>query len=132
MTIDAQPEHPTFATVVTCMDGRIQLPIIHDLQRRLGVRYVDLITEVGPVGQLADSDDPNLLESVLQKIDISRTAHGSGVVAVVAHHDCAGNAVSSDLQQQQVHRTIQQLQSRQPAMRYVGLWVDEHWTVQEI
>ena len=127
-----ESERHTFATAVTCLDGRIQLPIIHYLQQDLGIRYVDLITDAGPVGRLADYRDSTTLEVVLNNIEISRTAHGSGVVAVVAHYDCAGNSVSTETQQQQVRITIQRLRSRQTAMRYLGLWVDEHWTVQKL
>ena len=40
----------SFCTVVNCMDGRVQLPVIRYLQERFEVPYVDSITEVGPSG----------------------------------------------------------------------------------
>ena len=37
-----------FYTVINCMDGRVQLPVIKYLQKRFNVEYVDSITEAGP------------------------------------------------------------------------------------
>ncbi|HOP76783.1 MAG TPA: hypothetical protein PLD05_04790 [Thermogutta sp.] len=40
----------SFATVVNCMDGRTQGPVISYLKERFGVDYVDNSTEAGPDG----------------------------------------------------------------------------------
>jgi len=37
-----------FCTVINCIDGRIQLPVIEYLKIRFNVEYVDTITEAGP------------------------------------------------------------------------------------
>ena len=44
----------SFCTVVNCMDGRVQLPVIRYLQDRIEVLYVDSVTEPGPVRSLAE------------------------------------------------------------------------------
>jgi hypothetical protein len=43
----------TFCTVVNCIDGRVQLPVIEFLKNRFGVDFVDCITEAAPVRILA-------------------------------------------------------------------------------
>jgi len=43
-----------FATAINCMDGRCQLPVIEWMKKRYGVEYVDMITEPGPDGVLAE------------------------------------------------------------------------------
>ena len=43
----------SFCTVISCIDGRVQLPVITYLQNRFGVKFVDNVTEAGPVGVLS-------------------------------------------------------------------------------
>ena len=33
----------SFCTAVTCIDGRVQLPVIHYLTRRFHVEFVDIV-----------------------------------------------------------------------------------------
>ena len=47
----------TFFTVINCIDGRIQLPVIQYLQQKYNVEFIDSITEVGPNLILADNID---------------------------------------------------------------------------
>ncbi len=91
----------TFATVINCMDGRVQEPVIAWMKQHYKVDYVDDITEPGPICMLTDCADPSAVESIRRRLDISINKHGSHVVAVVAHHDCAGNPVSKE---QQLHQ----------------------------
>ena len=37
-----------FCTVINCMDGRVQLPVIRHMKERFNAEYVDSITEPGP------------------------------------------------------------------------------------
>ena len=46
-----------FATAITCMDGRIQIPVIEYIKSNYGVDYVDVITEPGPNKILSDNTD---------------------------------------------------------------------------
>ncbi len=52
-----------FGTVINCMDGRVQLPVIAYLQKRFNVTYVDTITEAGPNLLLAQGEDLQLFSS---------------------------------------------------------------------
>ncbi len=121
-----------FATVVTCMDGRIQLPVITYLQERFGVEYIDTITESGPVGLLAADPESEISRAIYRRIDISLEAHQSDGIAVVAHYDCAGNPVDEARQREQLGTCLDVLRNRYPAVKLVGLWVDETWSVCEV
>jgi len=46
-----------FCTLVHCMDGRIQEPIIKYLKENYGATYVGTITEAGSCKILADNSD---------------------------------------------------------------------------
>jgi carbonic anhydrase len=118
-----------FVTVINCMDGRTQLPVIQWLQAQTGADYVDTITEPGPVKILAENQDRLLVDSIRRRVAISKEKHGSNLVAVVAHYDCAGNPVDEPTQRQQLTQAIKTVAGWGFGVKLVGLWVDEHWQV---
>ncbi|GEM_PF-148939 len=122
----------SFATVVNCMDGRVQLPVIRYLQGRFGVEHVDSVTEAGPCRILAENDPPELCRSILSRVEISVRKHRSRGIAVVAHFDCAGNPAPRDDQVGQVREAVQRLRERFAGVETIGLWVGEDWRVREI
>lgn len=122
----------SFCTAINCMDGRTQLPVNEYLRQRLGVDYVDTITEPGPVRILADEPQSESAESILKRVDISVHKHGSRCIAMVAHHDCAGNRADEKAQRDQSQRAIQFLRGRYPSIQFLSLWVDSTWSVSQI
>ncbi len=118
-----------FCTLINCMDGRIQLPLIDFMRERFGAEFVDNITEPGPVQIFADGNEKELLERTLKKIDISITLHGSKVIAIAAHPDCAGNPVDDSLQKEQLKEAFSFLRGEYPNIEIVALWVERNKTV---
>ena len=121
-----------FATAINCMDGRVQLPVIKWICERYGVDYVDMVTEAGPVKILADNGDAVLLESMRKRVEISVNKHGSRIVAIVAHFDCAGNPVEKDVQIGQIKKSFETVRSWGFEVEMIGLWVDENWEVNQV
>ncbi len=122
----------TFATVINCMDGRIQEPVIAWMKQHHGVAYVDDVTEPGPICMLENCADPSGVESIRRRVDISVNKHGSRVVALVAHHDCAGNPVDKPQQLRQLAGAIQTVQDWGYGVQVIGLWVDDNWVVHPV
>ena len=122
----------SFCTVVNCMDGRVQLPVIAFLQDYFKAEFVDSITEPGPVRIFDEKTDPTMLKSILARVDISVNHHGSGGIAVCAHPDCAGNPVDENGQKQQIKDSVKYLEKTYPGIKIVGLWVDSKWIVNKI
>ncbi|HHI02777.1 MAG TPA: hypothetical protein ENL22_04595 [candidate division Zixibacteria bacterium] len=122
----------TFATAINCMDGRVQLPVIEYLKNKLGVDYVDMITEPGPIKYLAENNDKTTVESIRKRVEISAVKHGSKVVAIVGHDDCAGNPVERDIQLEQIKKSIELAKSWGFAVQLLSLYVNERWEVEEI
>ncbi len=114
------------------MDGRIQLPVIKFLQARFSAEYVDLITEAGPNLILATRRDCDLVESIQARLKISVSKHDSVGIAVAGHHDCAGNPASKVEQHKHIKNSIMFLRQYYKDLEIIGLWVDEHWVVQEV
>ncbi|APF20807.1 hypothetical protein Calab_1082 [Caldithrix abyssi DSM 13497] len=121
-----------FCTVINCMDGRVQLPVIQYLQNRFNCEYVDVISEPGPNRILAEQTDSTLIASILSRLTISVDKHQSRQIAVVGHHDCAGNPVSKETQLEHLHKAVQFIARRYPEHTVIGLWVDENWRVEEV
>ena len=62
-----------YASCLNCMDGRVQLPTILWIKENYKIDYVDVITEAGMDGILAN-ESVNI-DSILQKVDISIDKH---------------------------------------------------------
>ena len=114
----------SFCTAINCIDGRVQLPVVKYLQERLGVQYVDMVTEAGPVRYLAGPEDSGAKASILRRVGMSVEAHGSTVVAVVAHADCAGNPADREHQIRELDLSVKCVAERFPGVAVLGLWID--------
>jgi len=121
-----------FATVINCMDGRTQLPVIEWAKREYGVNYVDTITEPGPVRILAEGTDAAALASIRRRLGISVGKHGSSRVAIVAHADCAGNAVDRQTQLTQLRSAAATALSWGMGVQVDLLWLGSDWQVERV
>lgn len=121
----------SFCTTISCIDGRIQLPVVAYLQKRFGVDYVDNITEAGPVGILSRDYESADALSIYKRVEISIQAHASIGIAIVAHHDCAGNPIPDSEQIQQISQCLRILSARFTQLEVIGLWIDKDWKVQD-
>ncbi|MFC0523525.1 carbonic anhydrase [Pontibacillus salicampi] len=121
----------TFATAINCMDGRVQDPVTEWMRSQYAVDYVDMITEAGPTKYMLEADG-EALEALQAKVRISAHNHGSEVIAIVAHHDCAGNPVSKEEQYIQVRDVVEMIQAWDMNLKVIGLFVNENWTVETI
>jgi len=112
------------------MDGRPQRKVADYLSTALGVRHLDTITTAGLVKHIAE--DTRQTETLLENVGISMKAHGSNKIAVVAHHDCAGNPAPDRVQKQQVASAIARLNETYPRAEVIGIWLDAQWIVERI
>ena len=118
-----------FATSVSCMDGRIQIPLTNWIKENFSVDYVDTITEPGIDKQVADNTD---LESIKTKVGISINKHESELIIVSGHYDCAGNPVSNEEHITQIKKGIEVISSWNLGVKVVGVWVDATWKINTV
>ena len=118
-----------FATSISCMDGRIQIPINDWIKKNYSVDYVDTITEPGVEKKIAESID---VEQIKSKAEISIYKHKSDVIIVSGHHDCAGNPVSKEEHLAQIKNSIGVIESWKFPAKVLGIWVNDQWEVEQI
>jgi hypothetical protein len=118
----------TFATAITCIDGRVQQPVADWVRLHANVRYVDLITELGPDKALSEGNTEVIAE-IVRKAWFSITHHGSSIVALSGHDTCAANPVSKEEHFEQIIEGVRVLISYELPVRIVGLWVNEWGSV---
>jgi len=119
-----------FATLINCMDGRVQEPANAWMKNKTGADFIDVITEAGPDRLMASTATASRL--ILKRILVSRDRHKSDQLALVAHHDCAGNPVSKAAHLQDLNRAAKILATWNLGMNIMLLWVDENWEVELI
>lgn len=123
-------EDNKFATCLNCMDGRVQLPTIQWIKKHYQVDYIDMITEAGMDGVL--TNEGINAEGVLQKINISLDQHGSRIICIVGHHDCAGNPVDDEAHKSQIRMAAQRLKELKSFCQIIGLWISGKLLVEKI
>ena len=122
----------SFCTVINCMDGRVQVPVIRYLQERFNADYVDSITEPGPNRVLAEDRDSAQVQSIFDRLRISVEKHNSVGIAIVGHHDCAGNPAAKETQFKHIEAAVTRIGNSYSDVQTIGLWVDQDWTVHEV
>ncbi len=117
-----------FATAINCMDGRAQEPVIEYAKKVFGADHVDMITEPGPNKILSEREDAATIGSLKKRVKISVETHGSKIIIIAAHHDCAGNPVDESTQKEHLRKAVDTIFSWNfPVKKVIALWLDENF-----
>lgn len=68
----------------------------------------------------------------MRNLAVSIDVHGSKQIAVVAHHDCAGNPVPDKTQKAQVTLAVRKLRDGFPDSEVIGLWVSGRSIIERV
>tara|TARA_B100001750_G_scaffold179824_1_gene148191 strand:+ start:382 stop:723 length:342 start_codon:yes stop_codon:yes gene_type:complete len=113
------------------MDGRIQESVADYIKKKYNVLFVDMITDAGPVKILSNKKTDNLA-SIISCIEISLKKHKSKGIAIVAHHDCAGNPIPDEEQKKLLQKAVTLLVNKYVNVSVCGLWVNKNREVEKI
>jgi carbonic anhydrase len=120
----------TRAVCLNCIDGRVQIPVIHWIKQHCQVDHVDMVTEPGMNGLLANEDHP--IESIIKKLRLSIDNNNARVIVIVGHYDCRGNPVIEALHREQIRLAVERVQKAFGAFDLIGLWVNEKWKAERV
>lgn len=128
----ANPRVParSVATAITCIDGRVHHPVVQWMKAAYGVDDIDLITEPAPERALSQAWLKEL--DLKQKAGLTVQAHGSRVLAIVAHHDCAGNPARGEPQRAELRKAVRKARAWHLFDAVVGLWLNEARQVEPV
>lgn len=121
-------EEKRFACAINCMDGRVQEAVRAYLREHHGVTYVDMVTEAGPVKTLANNQQWRSIDGIKDRVKISVAKHGSPVIALVAHDECAGNPVAKEQQLRDLRAACKTVEDFGFNATVILLWVERPWT----
>lgn len=121
---------PKYATCLNCIDGRSQVPVIKWITLNYPFDFVDMITEPGMDGKLADENFN--IDEILIKVDISIEAHNSKDIFVVGHYDCAANPTDKKTHIKQIKLAVERIKDLRPQSKVIGIWVESQDLVEFI
>ena len=122
-----------FACALNCMDGRVQMPVIKYMQKNFDVEFVDMVTRPGINGILAKRTNLAGIERIKSNVLISVLNHGSKVVSIVGHAECAGNPGDKEMHIRHLIDAKKTVESFGLPIHIPLLWIGNDWTtVQEI
>ncbi len=121
--------HGRFVTVLNCIDGRVQFPVLKWMKDSLQADYVDSVTEPGADKVLSEGTLAEI-ERIKSKVLISTSGHHSKTVALVGHYDCAANPGPQEMHTRQINKGIDVIKNWGLGVRVLGLWVGENWDVE--
>jgi len=129
LTSDSRPLR--FALAITCIDGRVQRPVVDYIRRKYGVDYVDLITEPGPEWALTDTTRGGIQAAIHRNARFSVEGHDAELIAVTAHDDCLGNDADPGTRLAQLRAAQQVVTGWDLGVDIIGLWVHMDGKVEE-
>ncbi|HJM79224.1 MAG TPA: carbonic anhydrase [Nitrosopumilus sp.] len=114
----------SFATSLSCMDGRVQIPMNDWIKKKYVVDFVDTITAPGIDKVIFDGNITSIKNSVM----ISVLNHKSSHIVVSGHFGCAGNPVSNEEHYSHIKKSVEIIDSWNLNVNVVGVWIDENFT----
>lgn len=119
---------PSFATSINCIDGRVQSPVSEWIKKNHHVDFVDMLSEPGCDLRLVDSSD--IQQRLKSHVAVSIRAHGSKLLFVSGHHQCAANPVSKTEHIEHIKKSIDTVAGWNLGVLIMGLWVNDSWNVE--
>jgi glycerol-3-phosphate dehydrogenase len=124
--------HGRFGTAINCIDGRVQFPVANWMKKQFHLDYVDMITEPGHDKVFAHVQ-VHANDSLKAKAQISALAHGSTIIVIAGHDDCAGNPVERDQHLADINKAVQTVHSwNLPFEKVIGVWVNKDRKIEVI
>jgi hypothetical protein len=121
-----------FGTAINCIDGRTQQIVIDYMRQSFEVDGVDMVTFPGADGMFSNWEGSEELALIKRATSISIERHGSKVIAVIGHHDCAGNPGDKKYHYAHIRRAIQEVHLWKFPVQVIGLYVNDEWKIEEV
>jgi hypothetical protein len=119
-------------TAINCIDGRTQQLVIGHLKQNYNIDGVDMVTYPGADGFFSNRDHSEEIALIRRAISISIEKHGSRIIAVVGHYDCAGNLGVRDQHYMHIRGAMREVSSWNLHAQVIGLYVNDKREIEEV
>jgi hypothetical protein len=114
-----------FGTAINCIDGRTQEVVIDYMKQKYNIDGVDMVTFPGVDGLFSNEQNSAEIALIRKSVSISIERHGSKIIALVGHYDCAGNPGDREHHNKHIRRAMQEVSSWNLNAQAIGLYVNE-------
>lgn len=121
-----------FGTAINCIDGRTQEPVIDFMKQKYGIDGVDMVTFPGVDGIISSSRNSDMTALIRNAVSISIEKHGSQIIAVIGHFDCAGNPGNKEHHYGHIVKAVVEVSSWNLGAEIVGLYVNDKRQIEQV
>ena len=121
-----------FGTAINCIDGRTQEVVIDHMKQKYNIDGVDMVTFPGADGIFSSEDHSEAIAPIRRAVSISIEKHGSQIIAVGGHYDCAGNPGDREHHYIHLRRAMHEVSSWNLHAQVIGLYVNDKREIEEV
>ena len=121
-----------FGTAINCIDGRTQEVVIDYMKQKYNIDGVDMVTFPGADGIFSSAEHLGEIPLIQRAVSISIQRHGSHIIAVVGHYDCAGNPGDREHHYMHIRRAVSEVSSWNLQAQVIGLYVNDKRQLEEV
>jgi hypothetical protein len=121
-----------FGTAINCIDGRRQEVVIDYIKQDYNIDGVDMVTFPGADGLFSNGDPSEEIALIRRAVSISIEKHGSRIIAVVGHYDCAGNPGDREHHHMHIRTAMREVSSWNLHAEIIGLYVNDKREIEEV
>jgi hypothetical protein len=121
-----------FGTAINCIDGRTQEVVIDHMKQKYNIDGVDMVTFPGADGIFSSGDHSEAIALIRRAVSISIEKHGSQIIAVVGHYDCAGNPGDREYHYIHLRRAMHEVFSWNLHAQVIGLYVNDKREIEDV
>ena len=113
-----------FGTVINCIDGSTQGVVIDYMKQKYNIEGVDM-QRFRVDGLFSNEQNSTEIALIRRAVSISIERHGSQIIALVGHYDCAGNPGDREHHNKHIQRAMQEVSSWNFNEEVIVLYVNE-------
>jgi hypothetical protein len=90
------------------------------------------VTFPGADGLFSNGNHSEEIALIRKAVSISTERHGSRIIAVVGHYDCAGNPVTREHHYMHIRMAMSEVSSWNLHAQIIGLYVNDKQEIEEV
>jgi hypothetical protein len=102
------------------------------MKQNYNIDGVDMVTFPGADGLFSNGKNSEEIALIRKAVSISTEKHGSRIIGVVGHYDCAGNPVTREHHYMHILMAMREVSSWNLHVQIIGLYVNDKREIEEV